>query len=354
MQPRAEDETARLILEGNEPVREEWLFRGFSDQKIENIFHRLLFVGTKQDDESYRAKFEQLLRQKGDRPKLREAVKRVFHEGQREDTYMRVFLRRFAWQPAFLDYLFRCLALKRQDMVVKELARFNDGAFSEELYNIYVRLQKDDAPPTTYERAMLGYLSLPQGKGIKRMIARSAHFSFISTATVEENLSAIMNREVARVPGDAEEAAAEATGMDAGTVMAADAATDEAARADDVLADDDKHSPPPRVSIKPHPASAGEASPSLPGKVWGFMKSLLAQPELDADDSGVSGSKPEAGAGRGGEDMGGGEVAGRVTEAEVQPVRGETHATVPNVIPESSETPSANGAMHESSPSKES
>ncbi|MCA1592088.1 MAG: hypothetical protein LC754_05445, partial [Acidobacteria bacterium] len=282
MQGRAEDETARLILEGDEPVRDGWLFRGFSDQKLDNIFHRLLFGKTSQDGERCRAKFEQLLGQQGDRPKLKESVRRVFHAGQSESDgeAIRVFLRRFAWHAAPLDRLFRCLTAKRQDMVVEDFAMFDDDAFSDEVYNIYAAALKRDAPITTYERAMLRYLNKPRGKGIKRMIARSAHFS-LSTKGVDEHLEEILSRPTVPLPGDAEEEPEAAIEVADENVSVED---EHAGDAGGKRAEASKS----RASVKSSPSPAHDDSPSLFGKLWGFAKSLLTQPELDSDDSDAS------------------------------------------------------------------
>jgi hypothetical protein len=269
----AEDETVRFILEGDGLIRDELLFRGFSDQKIEQLFHRILFLGTAQDDARYRTKFEHPLPERGYSRKLREAVKRVFHSGQSNAENMRVFLRRFAGHAGPLDGLFRCLSLRRQDSVVDSFARHGDD-FSDEVYAIYVTVQKSGAPLTTYERAMLRYLLGPKGKSLKRMIAHSAHLSF-RTKGVDESLSEIMGRPAVLPEGVAEEVA-----------EGADAVEDDPTHNDDEAGEDDVGAPATQASAGPSRRPKREESPSFFGRAWGFVKSLLTQPELDEDPAG--------------------------------------------------------------------
>ncbi|MDX6695169.1 MAG: hypothetical protein QOF02_2772 [Blastocatellia bacterium] len=273
---RMEEETVRLILESDEAVQKVWLFRGFSEPKLETMFYKLLFGGTGQDDERYRAKLSQLLAREGSRSKLGEATKRAFINGHQDRECMRVFTRRFAGHAAPLDRLFRCLTIHLQSRVVEALVSRDIEAFSDEVYNIYVSAQRDGNLLTLYERAMLRYLTYPDGKGIKRMVARSAHLS-LGAKIVDDNIDEIMSRPTVRLEGDDE---------DEETAESADVVEDNPAPPDEAASDALDETPAPRVRHKPQGASGAEDSPSLFGRAWGFMKSLVTQPELDEDGAG--------------------------------------------------------------------
>lgn len=118
----AASETLCFCEESKERLPENWLFRGFSEEKLAVLVDFLIFGGFATDDVPYRSRCEEILSTQYHWPRLRDTVAKVCKSGLTDREKLESFVRRYGGHETALVRLFACFSASLKHDIVTELA----------------------------------------------------------------------------------------------------------------------------------------------------------------------------------------------------------------------------------------
>jgi hypothetical protein len=150
-------ETVCFCEESRQPLPENWLFRGFSEHKLEALADFLIFGGYKTDDELYRSRCEEILGTRHHLARLRKIVARVCKTNLKEREKLENFVRRYGGHETALVRLFTCFPSNLKQDIVTELALRDSEAFIKHAREIIEETEAGESL-NNYRYAVLRYV----------------------------------------------------------------------------------------------------------------------------------------------------------------------------------------------------
>jgi len=167
-------ETVCYCEESKQPLPENWLFRGFSEHKLEVLVDFLVFGGYATDDEFYRSRCEEILDTRHHLARLRKTVARVCKTGLREREKLENFVRRYGGHEPALVRLFACFPSILRQEIVTELALRNTEAFIKHAREIIDETQNGERL-NIYRYAVLRYVQTCDVESKKKIVRWMLH-----------------------------------------------------------------------------------------------------------------------------------------------------------------------------------
>jgi len=162
-------ETVCFCEESKQPLPENWLFRGFSEHKLEALADFLIFGGYRTDDDFFRSRCEEILATQHHPARLRKIVARVCKTNLKEREKLENFVRRYGGHESALVRLFACFSSHLKQDIVTELALRDTEGFIKHAREIIEETEYGE-PLNNYRYAVLRYVRYCDPESKKKIV----------------------------------------------------------------------------------------------------------------------------------------------------------------------------------------